>query len=42
MEVEINSMNTNDVWDLEEISNGAKTVGCEKGQQDKMWLQREC
>ena len=28
MEVEINSMNTNDVWDLEEISNGAKTAGC--------------
>ena len=28
MEVEMNSMNTNDVWDLEEISNGAKTVGC--------------
>ena len=30
MEVEINSMNTNDVWDLEEIPNGAKTVGCER------------
>ena len=30
MEVEINSMNTNDVWDLEEISNGAKIVGCER------------
>ena len=30
MEVEINSMNTNDVWDLEEISNRAKTVGCER------------
>ena len=29
MEVEMNSMNTNDVWDLEEIPNGAKTVGCE-------------
>ena len=28
MEVKINSMNTNVVWDLEEISNGAKTVGC--------------
>ena len=27
MEVEMNSMNTNDVWDLEEIRNGAKTVG---------------
>jgi hypothetical protein len=27
MEAEMNSMNTNDVWDLEEISNGAKTVG---------------
>jgi len=27
MEVEINSMNTNNVWDLEEIPNGAKTVG---------------
>ena len=42
MEVEMNSMNTNDVWDLEEIPNGAKIVGCEKGLQDKMWLQREC
>jgi len=30
MEVEMNSMNTNDVWDLEEIPNGAKTVGCER------------
>ena len=30
MKAEINSMNTNDVWDLEEISNGAKTVGCER------------
>ena len=29
MEAEMNSMNTNDVWDLEEISNRAKTVGCE-------------
>ena len=28
MEAEMNSMNTNDVWDLEEIFNGAKTVGC--------------
>ena len=36
MEVEMNSMNTNDVWDLEEIPNGAKTVGCEKGLQDKI------
>ena len=26
--VEMNSKNTNDVWDLEVISNGAKTVGC--------------
>ena len=30
MEVEINLMNSNDVWDLEEIPNGAKTVGCER------------
>ena len=30
MEVETNSMNTNDVWDLEKIPNGAKTVGCER------------
>ena len=30
IEVEMNSMNTNDVWDLEEISIGAKTVGCER------------
>ena len=28
MKAEINSMNTNDVWDLDEIANGAKTVGC--------------
>ena len=28
MEVKINSMNTNVVWDLEEIPNWAKTVGC--------------
>ena len=28
MEVEMNSMNTNDVWDLDKIPNGAKTVGC--------------
>ena len=28
MEAEMNSMNTNDVQDLEEISNGAKTVDC--------------
>ena len=28
MEVEMNTMNTNDVCDLDEIPNGAKTVGC--------------
>ena len=28
MKVEMNSMNTNDVWDLEVISNGAKIIGC--------------
>ena len=28
MEAEINLMNANDVWDLEEIPNRAKTVGC--------------
>ena len=28
MKVEMNSMNTNDVWDLDKILNGAKTVGC--------------
>ena len=27
-EDEIKSINTNDVWDLEEILNGAKTVDC--------------
>ena len=26
-EHEMKSINTNDVWDLEEIPNGAKTVG---------------
>ena len=30
IEVEMNSMNTNDVWDLQEIPNIAKTIGCEK------------
>ena len=30
MKVEMNSMNTNDVWDLEKNSNGAKTVGYER------------
>ena len=28
IKVEMNSMNTNDVWDLEVIPNRAKTVGC--------------
>ena len=28
MKVERNSMDTNDVWDLEVIPNGAKIVGC--------------
>ena len=28
MEAKINSMNTNDVWNLEVIPNRAKTVGC--------------
>ena len=28
MKAEINSMNTNDVWDLEVIQNEAKIVGC--------------
>ena len=27
MEVEMNSMNTNDIWDIEEIYDGAKIVG---------------
>ena len=36
MEVEMNSMNTNDVWGLEEIPNRAKTVVYEKGLQDKI------
>ena len=27
MEVKMNSMNTNDVWNLVEIPNGAKTIG---------------
>ena len=26
--VEVNSMNPNDVWDLDKIPNEAKTVGC--------------
>ena len=26
----MNSMNTNDVWDLEEIPNGAKIVDCKR------------
>ena len=28
MKIEMNSMNTNEIWDLEVISNGAKIVGC--------------
>ena len=28
MKVEMNSMNTNDVWDLEVIPNRAKIIGC--------------
>ena len=28
MEVEMNYVNNNDVWDLEVIPNEAKTVGC--------------
>ena len=28
MKVDMNSKNTNDVWDLEVIPNKAKTVGC--------------
>ena len=30
MEVEMNSKNTNEVQDLEEISNGTKTVDCKR------------
>ena len=30
MKVEMNSKNTNDVCDLEEISNGTKTVDCKR------------
>ena len=29
MKDEMKSMSTNDVWDLEEIPKGAKTVGCD-------------
>ena len=36
MEVEMNLMNTNDIWDLEEIPNGAKIVGYELVYKDKM------
>ena len=39
-EHEMKSINTNDVWDLEEISNGAKTVDC-NGSIIQRWLQRE-
>jgi hypothetical protein len=27
-EIEMKSMNTNEVWEIEAFSNGAKTVGC--------------
>ena len=30
MQDEMKSMNTNDVWDLEKIPNGAKIVGCKR------------
>ena len=36
IEVEMNSMNTNNIWDLEEIPNGAKIVGYELVYKDKM------
>ena len=36
MKVEMNSMNTNEIWYLEVISNEAKTIGCLMGLQDKM------
>ena len=39
-EDEMKSINTNDVWDLEEIHNGAKTVGC-NGSTRQRSLQRE-
>ena len=35
MEVEINSMNTNNIWGLEEIPNRAKTVGCKRAYNTK-------
>jgi hypothetical protein len=27
-EIKMKSMNTKKVWEIEEVSNGAKTVGC--------------
>jgi hypothetical protein len=39
-EDEMKSINTNDVWDLEEIPNGAKIVGCNRSTRQR-WLQRE-
>ena len=34
MEDEMKSMKTNDIWDLETIPKGAKTVGCKMGLQN--------
>ena len=41
MEVEMNSMNTNDVWDLKENSQWSQNSRLWKGLQDKIWLQME-
>jgi hypothetical protein len=35
-EDEMKLINTNDVWDLEEIPNGAKTVGCDGSTRQNM------
>ena len=37
MQDEIRSMSTNEVWDLEKILKGAKTVGCKNMTLKGMW-----
>lgn len=39
MEDEMKSMSSNEVWDLEEIPKGAKTVGCKWVYKPNMTLQ---
>jgi hypothetical protein len=41
-EDEMKLINTNDVWDLKEIHNGAKTVGCNESTRQNVTPNRIC